>query len=300
MLGSRRKKEVSLAKALARKRGAIISVVTKFGEKGREFPWRESGRSAYEILMAEVLLKRTTATAVARVYSDVLRTFPRLTDLYFAPPDAIAEALTPIGLQYQRARSLKKLAIYLVEEEAGKIPRTLPSLLRIPGIGQYSARAILSFSTGIPAAVVDSNVERILSRVFSDSLFGRTSLNSFQTIADSLLPRKHRSFNLGMLDLAAQYCRPKNPRCNECPLRRLCDYYKSNKSHRELIGNDRFRHQSSVRSARIGKGISLVALSKKAGVSKLTIIRIEHGKSRPKPETLNRLSVALGVRLIRP
>jgi A/G-specific adenine glycosylase len=190
----------------------------------RDYPWRRPGVAPYEVLVAEILLKRTTATAAARVYHSIITRYPSLDALAKASEESIAQDLVTIGLQSQRARDLKRLAEYVSEKEGGEIPRDLERLLRIPGLGDYSARAILSFACGITAAVVDSNVERVLRRVFRDWMPEKISRELLQAMADELLPKTdHRGFNLGLLDLGAIVCRYIRPKCGKCPLALLCD-----------------------------------------------------------------------------
>jgi len=190
----------------------------------RDYPWRRPGTSPFGVLVAETLLKRTTATAAARVYPSIMNKYPDLYALTIASEEAISEDLVTIGLQVQRARDLKKLAEYVGEAEGGQIPNDVERLLKIPGLGPYSARAILSFAYGVRAAVVDSNVERVIRRVFGNYIPEKTSHESFQEIADELLPEAcHRDFNFGLLDLGAAICRYIRPKCSQCPVASICD-----------------------------------------------------------------------------
>lgn len=129
-----------------------------------------------------------------------------------------------IGLQVQRARSTEALAAHLSRTEAGTVPNDLQRLLAVPGIGAYGARAVLSFAHGRPYAIVDSNVRRVLSRVFEGTLPDRPSDTVIQQVADTLLPREgHALHNFALLDLSAAICRYQRPRCSVCPLSRSCD-----------------------------------------------------------------------------
>ena len=276
------------------------------GGQRRPYPWRVPHVSPYEVLIAEVLLKRTTATAAANAYVGFLVRFPSIQALNKAPQEDVADALSSVGLQQQRARSLKAMAKHLVEREQGQIPNDLQQLLRVPGVGHYSARAVLSFAFGIPSAIVDSNVERVFQRLFLYSLPNRPALSLHQTIADSILPtEQHREFNWGMLDLAALVCRPALPRCSECPLTNVCDYYYASLPRTEAQTNigpagtrapiQAVDRVSRLRAARKERGLSLVLLSKLSGVSKLTIIKIEGGRTSPKPTTLQKLAQVLDI-----
>lgn len=264
----------------------------------RNYPWRQVGRSEYEVLVAELLLKRTTATAASRIYEEFLNNFPTIQTLADADEKKVAAALSKVGLQRQRARAIKALALYLIEVEKAKIPSELGRLLEVPGLGEYSARAILSFGFGIPSAVVDANVERVLTRVFENVLPRRPSQRLLQEIADDLVPReRHRDYNLGLLDLGALICRYVDPLCEKCPLSSICDYYNRNKTRliKEAPGRYETATGTRLREIRKAKGVGLVNLARLSRVSKLTIIRIESGKTTPRPETLRKLAVALQV-----
>ncbi len=274
---------------------AVLRWVT---DQLRDYPWRKPGRSPYEILIAEILLKRTTATAAARVYEDFLHKFPSPQAINDTDEEELAQELSKVGLQWQRAKAVKALAGHLTEVQGGEIPCDLHLLLDIPGLGEYSARAILSFGFGVPVAVVDANIERILGRAFQNVLPRRPSQHSLQVLADSLLPNKsHREYNLGLLDLGAVICRYAAPLCEECPLTSICAYYNQNKGR--LIKEAPGRYETAIgiklRKLREEKGVGLAKLARLSGVSKLTVIRIESGKTSPKPETLGKLAVAFQV-----
>ena len=264
----------------------------------RDYPWRHNPNGAYGVLVAELLLKRTTATAASKVYEEFLGQFPNLTSLAESSEDKLAGVLAKVGLQQQRARAIKAMAHHLGAREDCAIPNELPSLLAVPGLGEYSARAVLSFGFDIPVAVVDSNVERVLSRAFQDLLPPRPPQRALQELADRLLPEKsHRVFNFALLDLGALVCRYVGPKCKECPLAHMCDYYKQSKQR--VIKETPARYETSVdtklRRVRQERGLSLVKLAQGSGVSKLTIIRIESGKTSPRDETLRKLATVLNV-----
>jgi A/G-specific adenine glycosylase len=189
----------------------------------RDFPWRRD-RTAYKVLVSEILLRRTTASAVLRIYEDFMRRFPDAQSLVNADVGELESALSTIGYHKLRARMLKEVAKSILEEYNGSIPASRSELLRIPHIGPYVAGAILSLGYGKPAAMVDSNVQRILGRVFRDCLPPRPSLDLLQGVAEALVPEEHHEqFNLGLLDLGALVCRYDKPRCTSCPLNNICD-----------------------------------------------------------------------------
>ena len=191
----------------------------------REYPWREEGLSPYRVLIAEVLLKRTTARAAARAYVPFIAKFPDLESLHLASNGDVEEGLVAIGLYRQRAQGLKAMAQYLLEQCGGRVPVDLASLIRVPHVGPYAARAVLSFGYRYAAAVVDSNVQRVLGRLFRRRLGPTPTLSDVQALADAILPNaSHREFNWALLDLGATVCRYDSPRCAVCPLARFCDY----------------------------------------------------------------------------
>ena len=261
------------------------------------FPWRQC-RSPYEVLVAEVLLKRTTATAAARVYEDFLIRFPSLQDIASASDEELVGSLSSVGLQRQRTRSMKHLAAWLLSRHGGCIPSDLENLSEVPGLGSYSTTAILSFGYGVPAAVLDTNVERILIRVFGNTLPPRPSWALLRKVAQDLLPRdRHREYNYGLLDLGRLVCRYVNPKCGECPLASVCAYFVSSSGQGMHQVEEGYApgSESRLRTIRIDRGLSLKRLAEIANVSKLTVIRIEAGRTSPRCETLGKLAQALGV-----
>lgn len=191
----------------------------------RDFPWRAEGLSPYQVLVAEILLKRTTARAAARAYGPFVARFPDLESLCEASLSEVEEGLTAIGLYRQRARGLKEMARYLTEQWGGDVPLDLASLLRAPHVGPYAARAVLSFGHRRAAAVVDSNVLRVFGRLFRNRLGSAPPLADVQALADAVLPKdSHREFNWALLDLGATVCRYDRPRCGACPLERFCSH----------------------------------------------------------------------------
>ena len=273
--------------------------VLKWAEKNfSDFPWRRH-RSPYEVLVAEVLLKRTTATAAARVYEDFLSRFPSPQHIVSASDEELVEALASVGLQRQRAHSMKQLAAWILSKHGGCVPRDLEELLEVPGLGNYSATAILSFGYDIPAAVLDTNVERILNRVFGNTLPPRPSWTLLREVATNLLPKdSHRHYNYGLLDLGRLICRYTDPRCGECPLASDCAFFVSSgrQGTYQLREDGAAYHPSRLRAIRHDRGLSLKRLAEIAQVSKLTVIRIEAGRTSPRRETLEKLAQALGVR----
>lgn len=197
-----------------------------FERHGRCFPWREPGSTAYEVTVAKILLQRTTAAQVAQVYPDFLERYPAWDALARATPAELEGVLRPLGLWRQKARSLQRLAQSL-EERHGRLPETRRDLERLPGIGPYTASAVLAVVYGQAEPLLDANLARLLGRCFGLSPHwaqgSRTRL--LQALALRLV-RGERSLQVSWaaLDFGALVCRPRRPRCAACPLRSGCAY----------------------------------------------------------------------------
>lgn len=190
----------------------------------RPFPWRKDRPSAYETLLAEVLLQRTTAKAVSRVYPAVLRRYPTVRDLARADRRKLESLLDPLGIYRVRSRQLLDLARQVDAESGGELPKDPEGLASLPGVGRYIASAIRSQAHGIRIPMVDSNVERVWGRVFERYL-ARANRGQIVAIARRMLPRRdHREFNLALIDLGSTICLPRVPKCGLCPLAPHCDY----------------------------------------------------------------------------
>lgn len=183
----------------------------------RDYPWRRPDVTPYEVLLAEVLLRRTTSTAASRSFLVLVNKYPDIYALAGANVSELESYLSCIGLQRQRSIALKEISLYICEHYNGQIPCDINLLLKVPHIGPYIGRAILSFSYGVPVGVVDSNVIRVIKRLFYALLPPKFGINLIQTIVDKLLPlNQHREFNWALLDFGAVICRYVRPRCIDC------------------------------------------------------------------------------------
>lgn len=192
----------------------------------RKFPWRKRKISPYEIFVAELLLKRTTATAVSKVYPTFIKKYPDITRLGRAKLKDITRIVNDLGY-FKRAKELSSAAKYLQDNCKGAFPKDKRALLAIPYVGEYTANAILSLAYNKPYPMVDSNVQRIVSRVyFGKDYEPRFSKKVSDIMYKVLPPDSHRTFNLLMLDLGGTICLSRSPLCNECPLKSLCRFKK--------------------------------------------------------------------------
>lgn len=198
-----------------------------FQTNGRSFPWRET-QDPYKILLVEKLLQQTSVRAdLIQAYRELLIAFPTVEKLAQANIGDVQKIILPLGLLY-RAKEIIGLAQEIIARYNGNIPPDFQSLMGLPGIGDYSARAILCFAFGEEVAIVDINVARILFRVFS--LPGKFPANPARKkflleLATLLIPRyKARDFNLAVLDLGALICKSINPSCLTCPILPTCNF----------------------------------------------------------------------------
>ncbi len=197
-----------------------------FVRNGRSFlPWREPGRTPYEVVVAEILLQRTTAAAVARAYSGFLKSYPSWIALAQTPPEGLENALRPLGLWRQKVLAFQRLA-QSIEMNGGVVPRTRKDLERLPGIGPYTASAVLVLVYGRAEPLLDVNMARLLGR-FLGSCEGTEAKPTLTLQALALrLVRSKRGLevNWAVLDFGALVCRARRPLCPECPLRAGCQY----------------------------------------------------------------------------
>ena len=194
-----------------------------FARDGRSFPWREPGRTPYEVVVAEILLQRTTAAGVVRAYSGFIERYPSWATLAQTPLDGLENALRPLGLWRQKALAFQHLA-QSVEERGGVIPRTRAELERLRGIGPYTASAVLAIVYGRTEALLDVNMTRLLGRLLgspgSPEAGAKGPLHAFALRLVS--GKRSLEINWAVLDFGALVCRARRPRCPECPLRTRC------------------------------------------------------------------------------
>ena len=197
-----------------------------YKEQGRSFPWRRAEVSLYEHTIAEILLQRTTATAVARFLPLFVKRFANWGDLASASIADLGECLKPLGLWRRRASSLHGLAKEMVER-AGRFPDSREELEQLPGVGQYIANAVYMFETGSPAPLLDSNMARVLERVFGPRDLADIRYDPYlQNLASQAVVGAWRPLDLNwaMLDLAALVCKRNGPGCSICPIAPICAY----------------------------------------------------------------------------
>jgi A/G-specific adenine glycosylase len=193
-----------------------------YRRQGRDLPWRRT-KDAYRIWVSEVMLQQTTVRAVAPYYEAFLERFPTLRGLAAAREEEVLSAWSGLGY-YHRARNLHRGARYLLERHRGRFPETLEAALGVPGVGLYTASAVLSIAHGAPLPVVDGNVRRVLARLFAlrGPEFRRDG--PYYNRAEELLDRERPGdWNQALMELGATLCTPRRPACPACPLRASCE-----------------------------------------------------------------------------
>ncbi|MBI4278880.1 MAG: A/G-specific adenine glycosylase [Armatimonadetes bacterium] len=186
----------------------------------RDLPWRRTS-DPYHILVSEIMLQQTQVDRVIPKYREFLTRYPSLEDLARARVDEVREAWYPLGYNVRPYR-LHAIARQAIRRHGGRIPDDPAVLLRMKGIGRYTAGAILSFAYRKDAPVVDTNVRRVLRRVFLGVRRSATE-STFWTMAAELLPRGGAyDYNPALMDFGATVCTARRPACPACPLRRQC------------------------------------------------------------------------------
>lgn len=189
----------------------------------RALPWRETS-NPYFIWLSEIILQQTRVEQGIAYYFKFIDAFPSVYDLAEADEQDVLNLWQGLGY-YSRARNLHQTAKQIVEEFNGKFPESYDSLMKLKGVGPYTAAAIASFSFDLPHAVLDGNVFRVLSRLnnWSIPINSTQGKKDFEKLANELLDRKNPGlFNQAMMEFGALHCKPSQPLCGECPISVYC------------------------------------------------------------------------------
>ncbi|MEZ0371534.1 MAG: A/G-specific adenine glycosylase [Candidatus Sericytochromatia bacterium] len=203
-------------------RSFAADLLAWFAGAAREMPWRES-KDPYRIWISEIMLQQTQVNTVRPYFQRFIAAFPTVQDLATAPLERVLKLWEGLGY-YSRARNLHRGAQYVVEHFQGRIPASPEAIRQIPGIGPYSAGAILSIAFDLPEPAVDGNVIRVFSRL--DAIVTpfdtASSRNGLEARVKALIPARAGDFNQALMELGALICTPAKPDCPVCPVRSHC------------------------------------------------------------------------------
>src|SRR6266481_3059309 len=192
----------------------------------RDLPWRSTD-DPYAILVSEIMLQQTQVERVLPKYRQFLATFPTLADLAAAPTADVISIWVPLGYN-MRAVRLQSIARQVIAEYGGRIPDTIDGLLKLKGIGRYTAGAIACFAYSKQVATVDTNIRRVLHRIFLglEHPEPQAQEREMLALAERVLPEGNAyDWNQALMDLGATICTSNNPRCDTCPLQETCRAY---------------------------------------------------------------------------
>ncbi|UTO27747.1 A/G-specific adenine glycosylase [Bartonella harrusi] len=201
-----------------------------YDQKHRHLPWRitpEEQRQGihpdpYQVWLSEIMLQQTTVEAVKPYFQKFLKLWPDLSSLAKAPQEDIMKAWAGLGY-YSRARNLINCAKQLIENYGGQFPQSVKTLQTLPGIGDYTAAAIAAIVFNHPVAVIDSNVERVVTRLFAiASILPKAKAEIREKTQKITSLNRPGDFAQAMMDLGATLCTPRKPSCYLCPLQKLC------------------------------------------------------------------------------
>lgn len=204
-------------------------LISWYQENKRDLPWRHT-KNPYYIWISEIMLQQTRVETVKEYFIRFIKKLPTLTDLAEIDEDELLKLWEGLGY-YSRVRNMQKTAKRLIENGYDNLPNTKDELLNLPGIGEYTAGAILSIAYDIPTIAIDGNVYRVIGRVYeiNASLNKPATYKIYANILEKLLPKENASnFTQSFMDLGSLICTPKNPKCEICPLNKKCGAYKKN------------------------------------------------------------------------
>ncbi|MHC8947612.1 A/G-specific adenine glycosylase [Sphingobacterium hungaricum] len=209
--------------------GFSSKLISWYAKNGRELPWRNT-TNPYIIWLSEIILQQTRIEQGTPYFHNFLENFPTIEDFANADEGELLKLWQGLGY-YSRARNMHKAARQIQADFDGKFPTKYEEVIKLTGIGEYTAAAIASFSSNAAYAVLDGNVFRVLSRYFAiDTPINSTAgKKQFSEIANELLDKKHPgTYNQAIMDFGAMQCKPKNPLCEECIFRMDCRAFQTN------------------------------------------------------------------------
>ena len=204
------------------------SLINWYDKNGRkDLPWQVS--DPYCVWISEIMLQQTQVTSVIGYFKKFINRFPTINSLAKASVDDVLSHWSGLGY-YNRANNIRKTAIICVENHKGVLPNQLDELIALPGIGRTTAGAILSLSHDLPFPILDGNVKRVVSRVFTIAADKPSELiKNLWAQVEILMPKKNaRKYNQALMDLGSLLCKRSKPECQQCPFMRDCQAFNAN------------------------------------------------------------------------
>ena len=205
----------------------IIEWYEVHGDK--HLPWRNT-KDSWAVLIASLLLRKTTTAQVIEVYEEFLRKFPNPQAVLSAGEEEVKKSIRPLGIEHQRTKCIMELAKELVGQFNGQIPCSKEELKKLPGVGDYTASEVLLVAYNKPEPLLDRNMIRVLERVFGVKSAKKRPHTDRELwlFAKALVPEgseEARKFNFGVLDFARKICTARDPQCAICPVKGICQYF---------------------------------------------------------------------------
>lgn len=221
-----------------------IELIKWYEQNKRDLPWRKT-RDPYKIWISEIMLQQTTVEAVIPYFIRFMERFPNIQTLYKASEEEVYKYWEGLGY-YRRAKHILETAQIIHNEYHDVFPKDFNTILSLKGIGPYTAGAISSIAFLNPTPAVDGNVLRIISRYYliKENIALSKTIKNIENIVEELIKDYNpSSFNQGLMDLGARICRPKNPKCDLCPISLHCQAYQNNQQNVLPINIKKIKHQ---------------------------------------------------------
>ncbi|MBM7615648.1 A/G-specific adenine glycosylase [Alkaliphilus hydrothermalis] len=201
----------------------VIDLLKWFKQNKRWMPWRET-KNPYYIWISEIMLQQTRVETVIDYYTRFIERFPTIEDLAAATEEDVLKSWEGLGY-YSRGRNLHKAAKVILEKHQGIVPSTYKEIIKIPGIGPYTAGAVLSIAYNQPVPAIDGNVMRVYSRLYniSKDIMAKETVEEVRQRVEVMMPDGYcGDFSEALMELGATICTPKNYKCEACPIRDYC------------------------------------------------------------------------------
>ena len=265
---SRSRNPILLAEASSTQRKRFQRSLLKwFDANQRDLPWRKR-RTLYRVWVSEIMLQQTQVATVIAYYRRFMKQFPTVRKLADADESEVLKLWEGLGY-YRRARQLHRAAKLIVEDHGGRFPKTFDEVLALPGIGRYTAGAVLSIAIDQPQPILEGNTIRLFARLLGMRGDPKTSANQkiLWTFSESLLPQERAGdFNQALMELGSEICQPKSPVCKSCPVINFCPTFAGG-LQQEIPASSKKMAYESVHEA-------VVLISKRVGASEKFLVRL--------------------------